>query len=228
MKNTTYKIIAISILIYVSLWSWVNREQIIPKENNSIISLLSDTEMIKNSPFPNAPYLPIALAYEAFTLNSTWKSYTSSKGIKVVKFSGELLSNEIRDKLLSDAWDKKIACDKLPIVKNFLLHHNKGFLDHNSFHMAIVKPDDNQKVVTLDGFQEAANEYVAANKLHFKSKVTIQTQFLMHLQTSNKSLKQQFRNSDFSIGYSGYKIADGLFSQEEINNNDIPKLIREK
>ena len=80
----------------------------------------------------------------------------------------------------------------------------------------------------MNGYQEAAQEYTTANQLHFNSKVRIQTQFLIHIKTSNKSLKQQFSNSDFSIGYSGYKISDGLFSKEEIQNNDIPEMIRKK
>jgi len=228
MKNTTHTIIATSIIAYIAIWSWVNREHIIPKEYNSFVTLVSATEMIKNSPFPEEPFTPIGTAYESFIVTPKWESYTSPKGTKVVEFSGNLKNNEIRDDFLNDSWDKKFACKNLTIVKNFISSHGRQYVDYDSFHKAVVSPSPFDDIVNLDGYQEASKEYATAKELHFNSKVRIRTQFLIHIQTSNKSLKQQFTRSDFSIGFSGYKISDGLFSKEEIQNDQIPELIREK
>ena len=174
--------------------------------------------------------MPVGAAYDSICSSCTWQEFLSPKGIQVIQVSGNLTDETIRTKILIDKWNTGEICSKLSLVAKFLEAHDSWVVNSESFHTACLNPDENTKIVNLEGFSDAAAQYISANQQHFGATVQFKTQFAM-LVKRNTSISMASMLSDttgpFRVGFSSVIFSSGPYANEELKYTELTEVIRE-
>jgi hypothetical protein len=221
VKPTPVVIIAV---VFLVLWSWGNREKLIPQSGK-----LSDIELVKSNPFPDNPVLPIGPAFDFISSKCTWEQFLTPNGAQVVQVSGIVSDETIKTQILNDKWNISKVCKNLPLVVKFYNESGNAVKDYESFHAACVNPKENPDVVDEDGFAEAARQYIPVYNEHFKATVQFKVQFLMFVKRNNSKTTSILPgyNEPFIVGFTSVTLSSGLYANLELAYPTLTEIITE-